>query len=94
MMDAAVKAKVEKTLGNSLLNFFTPSPALTWDGSFIHSPQQMQLDWSLTSLRLLLGFPSEQPLFVASEFAPLIKTTKCTPVQKRTIVFGMQAEMT
>jgi len=54
----------------------------------------MQLDSSTTSLRLLLGFPSGQSLFVASETSALTTTTKCTPVKKTTTVFGMQAEMT
>ena len=67
---------------------------LTSNSSSIHSPHQMQLDWSTTSLRLLLGFPSSQLLFVAAEFATLTTTTKCTPVKKTTTVFGMQAEMT
>jgi hypothetical protein len=54
----------------------------------------MQLDWSTTLLRLLLGFPSRQSPFVAAGFATLTKTTKNTPVKKTTAVFGMQAETT
>jgi hypothetical protein len=54
----------------------------------------MQLDWSSTSLRLLLGYPSSRLAFVTAEFAAVTKTTKSTPVKKTTIVFGMQAEMT
>ena len=54
----------------------------------------MQLNLSTTSLWLLLDYPSEQSLFVASETTILTKTTKCAPVKKTTTGFGTQAEMT